>query len=202
MNNLVARLHKGDDYETPLWAVRNLFVNVLDNRCVTMGYDARVDLIYDPACGRTDGGNIIQVAAERGYDVRMGDIKYGSDFLSGEPLTFNGYNPILVCNPPYSKAYEFVDRALTLGFDKAFFLLRLNFLEGTKRRDKLFNNNKFKGVYVFPSRVTMWPMGQSKPANSGTAAYGWFQFGIEPTNLIHPFIKWLSTEREMNERQI
>lgn len=91
--------------------------------------------VWEPACGE---GNLSKVLTEAGYSVRSTDLidrGYGTggvDFLN-ETEVWHGD---IVTNPPYIYALEFVKKSLDLLEDghKTAFFLRLQFLEGKKRR--------------------------------------------------------------------
>lgn len=155
--------------------------------------------IWECACG---AGHISKVLQESGYKVYSSDIVYryrhvdnaiGNhviDFLNDAPPSKGGYD--IVTNPPYKYAQEFVERALRLLSDghKCAFLLRLQFLEGIKRR-KLFDANPPKTVYVFSKRVQCCINGEfEKYKGVGSAiAYAWFvwQKGYKGDTVV----KWL-----------
>jgi len=185
--DLAGRKVPGDDYTTPAWAVKALF----------MAQDVP-GTVWDPACG---SGVIVRVAHDMRHESRGTDIKGGCDLFE-----FTGRHPritsedwSIVTNPPYSIATQFVAHTLKLNPTMAAFLLRLSFLEGSTRRDLLFNT-RFYRLWVFPSRITMYPDGQEKPKNSGTAAYGWFVWTRGQFQVCHPAqVCWLRTEKEVEK---
>lgn len=76
--------------------------------------------------------------------------EYKEDFLNTD-IQFD-YD-IIVSNPPYKLANEFVNK----GFEcvkEQYLLLRLQFLESKKRYEQLFNKGHLKNVYVFVSRIS------------------------------------------------
>lgn len=177
-----------DFYATPEIATRKL----LEQEEFSKG-------VWECACG---AGHISKVLDECGYKVFSSDIvnrmrhvdhKIGNaviDFLNDAPPARGGYD--IVTNPPYRYAQEFVERALRLLSDghKCAFLLRLQFLEGIKRR-KMFEANPPKTVYVFSKRVQCCINGEfEKYKGAGSAiAYAWFvwQKGYEGDTVI----KWI-----------
>lgn len=90
-------------------------------------------IIWEPACGE---GHIVNILKEQGYKVRASDIiKRGNhevfDFLKAESWKYS-----IITNPPFAIATEFIKKALEIipiGRKVAFFL-RIQFLEGVKRR--------------------------------------------------------------------
>ena len=92
-------------------------------------------------------------------------------------------------NPPYYDAEAFVLKALELVKPKAKVaaFLRLQFLESQGRRERLFNDNPPKTVYVFSKRQVC-----SKVDNfteSSAVAYCWMVWEKGFTG--EPVIKWI-----------
>lgn len=71
----------------------------------------------------------------------------------------------IVTNPPYTEALEFVSHALKITQEgaKIAMLLRLQFLEGSKRYLKLFKTDPPKYVYLFVKRQKCFKNGISEP---------------------------------------
>lgn len=167
-----------DYYETPVWAVEKLLEKEVFS-----------EFILEPCCG---GGAIAKTLEDYGHNVLSTDIRTddgiyglpGVDFFAAE------FNPIanIITNPPYFCADEFVKLSLDIATDKVAMLLKLSFLESMKRYP-LFKNSPLRTVYVFSSRVTMFPANQVKPINSGTIAYAWFVW--EQGYIGKPEIDWL-----------
>lgn len=131
--------------------------------------------IWECACGE---GHMSEVLKNAGYIVHSTDLidrKYGivQDFLTTQS-TLPGFD--IITNPPYSKAAEFVDHAMTIiepGRKVAMFL-KLQFLEG-KARKKLFEKWQPKTVYVSSSRLRCAKNGDFEKAKGSTAiAYAWY----------------------------
>lgn len=134
-------------------------------------------VIWECACGK---GHITGVLEEKGYKVINSDIVNRMenkvlDFLCAETLPEKRCD--IITNPPYRYAQEFVEKALSLlpYGGKCAFLLRLQFLEGIKRR-KLFDKHPPKTVYVFSRRIQCCINGDfDKYKDTGSAiAYAWF----------------------------
>lgn len=129
--------------------------------------------IWECACGQ---GHISKILEQRGYTVKSTDLidrgfgDPGIDFLKSTDL-FSGD---IVTNPPYKWAQEFIEHALDLipEGNKVAMLLRVQFLEGKKRRD-LFLLNPPKTVYVSSSRLACPKNGEFKGATRAVA-YAWF----------------------------
>lgn len=129
--------------------------------------------IWEPACG---GGHLSKrmedfeavVTSTDLYDRGYGDS--GIDFFSTETLLA----PVIVTNPPYKYATEFLEHAIELGADKVAMFLKLTFLEGQKRR-KLFERYPPKTVAVFSKRVQVAINGDPEMFKKSSAAcYAWF----------------------------
>ena len=96
--------------------------------------------IWECACGQL---HLSKVLEEHGYTVRNSDLVQRVDnveqldFLSEENKT--KWHGDIITNPPFKFAQEFVEKSLELIEDgnKIAFFLRLQFLEG-KRRKELF----------------------------------------------------------------
>lgn len=180
------RLKKGDFYETPKWALEALLKRE--------GFEGG---ILEPCCGK---GAISKVLEEYGYEVNSSDISeeekiYGEKGKDALMITKTYDN--IVTNPPYSRKIlnKLVNHLSLLYIRKMALLLRLTFLEGEGRREFLISS-PLKAIYVFSSRVTMYPENEEKPENSGTTAYAWFVWekGYTGSTTIH----WISDKEGEN----
>ena len=153
---------KDDWYPTPPLATRKLLDHEL--------FD---EVIWEPAAG---DGAISQVLKTACYDVISSDLNdygYGSsgvDFL----LEQRRQADCIVTNPPYRLAEEFIKHAIDLNVDKHAWLLRLSFLEGQKRFERLFRKDPPARVHVFSQRLTIWRGDEEPRPHSGTTAYAWY----------------------------
>lgn len=130
--------------------------------------------IWEPACGLLHISNVLE---EHGYYVWSTDIdSRGLDIPEIDFLKCTGkWDGDIVTNPPYSLAEEFVRKSLEMiqPNNKVAMLLRLQFLEGQKRR-KLFDEYPPFFVYVFSKRINCPKNGDlSKPQHS-TMSFAWF----------------------------
>lgn len=161
------RDRKDDLYETPPEAVRALLTVE----------DLRGQNVWEPACGP---GSIVRTLRSYGLDVLATDLVnyewrgqncYGWDFLSEHALP--GNIDAIVTNPPFKLANEFVAHALHL-CPKVYMLLRLAFLESTKR-SPILDGGKLAKVYVFRNRLPMMHRdGWTGPRVSNPTAFAWF----------------------------
>ncbi len=170
-----------DNYGTPHWAVERFL-----ERCPLPGgrwYEpcggdgaiiravnrTRSDVIWDATDIRPECAPLLRALTPR---VAIGD------FLHDFRGTPRGAYDVLLTNPPYSFAEEFVERGLYVARQVAM-LLRLNFL-GSIDRAKLFYRN-MPAVYVLPNRPTFVTMvkrdpktGKSRKTSSDATEYAWF----------------------------
>lgn len=134
--------------------------------------------IWECACG---AGHLSERLKEYGYNVRSTDLinhGYGVDGIDFLRCNESWHGDILT-NPPYKYADEFIDHALALikTGNKVFIFLKLQFLEG-KRRRKLFEKHPPKTIYVSSSRIVCAKNGDFEKMKSvGSAvAYAWYEF--------------------------
>lgn len=147
------------------------------------------ETVWEPACG---DGAISNVLTEAGYSVTSSDLidrGYGKveDFLANDRRAND-----IITNPPYSKAEEFVRKALSSTTGKVAMFLPLTFLE-SRKRESLLASSCLKTVYVFVDRVSLYK-GGSTNCGGGRAAYAWFlwEHGFEGP----PTLGWVHSERK------
>ena len=149
--------------------------------------------ILEPCCGQGHLSKVLTLnTTSKVYSCDLIDRGYGvggKDFLTD---TFQNYDYV-VTNPPYKYAQQFIEKALTISNKKVAMFLKIQFLEGQKRKEFL-ERNPLKYVYVFSKRQDPWRNGDSINPNTGkkwgsTMCFAWFVwekgFKGEPT------IKWL-----------
>lgn len=162
-----------DNYATPAWCVREILPYVLPDRPCT---------VLDPCCG--SGAILDAVTSDAPWSSTMGieiDLnrfqqvrsKYERKDLSFQIMHSDALNEscvwpsadLILTNPPYRLALEFLRRALDEDGTVAF-LLRLNFL-GSQARREFWRDNAFD-VYVLSRRPSF--------TGNGTDAteYAWF----------------------------
>lgn len=159
-NNASGKRKKSDFYETPYSITRHL-LNVED-------FDYKLT-ICEPACG---DGAIVKVLQEKTNNVVFYDIQ--KNFL-----TETEQYDYIITNPPFSIAYEFIQKAKIVAKKKFAFLLPLSYLHGKQRYDCIYSDKEYplKKVYVF----TRYPMLGEKlredgKYNTGMMVYAWFIF--------------------------
>ena len=168
---------KDDFYPTPDYATHS-FIKHYDIREGSPHVWSKD--VWEPACG--DGA--ISKILEKDYDMRVvstdlvdrGYGQSGIDFLMETKIQA----PWVVTNPPYKLANEFVMKCLDFMEQEQHFngfamLLRLAFLEGQGRHDKIFSRKAPSKVMVFSKRLTMI-RGDHDEAwyGSGKMAFAWF----------------------------
>jgi hypothetical protein len=182
-----------DLYETPAVAVEALL------RVLPLPSGG----IWESACGR---GAIANVLRAHGHRVVCTDLidygvdstaVYGVDFLKMTDLP-PGVT-IILTNPPYSIANEFVAHALEL-CPNVIMLLRLAFLE-SERRSPILDGAGLKRVFVFRKRLPMmhrdgW---EGRKANSGMA-FAWMCW--ERGYRGHPITRRISWEDDRDAAPI
>jgi hypothetical protein len=155
--NNTGKRRAGDFYETPYSMTRQLF----DVEWFSTG-----EIVLEPACG---DGAITRVMSDLGFGVISTDLSLGDDFL-----TFDDRVAYIVTNPPFSMAFEFVQKAKARCDVKFAFLLPLDYLHGLER----FEHNIFEGlanVWVFVRRPMLGdPLRPDGKYRTGMQTYAWF----------------------------
>jgi hypothetical protein len=159
-NNASGNRKKSDFYETPYSITRHLL------RVEEFDYSLT---ICEPACG---DGAIVKVLREKTNNIVFYDIE--KNFL-----TETEQYDYIITNPPFSIAYEFIQKAKIVAKKKFAFLLPLSYLHGKKRYDDIYSDKEYplKKVYVF----TRYPMlgetlREDGKYNTGMMVYAWFIF--------------------------
>jgi hypothetical protein len=102
---------------------------------------------------------------------------------------------IVVSNPPFNKAFEFIKKAKEIAQRKIIYILPLSYLQGSKRYKEIWQDRVFplKSVYVY----TRFPMfgdpirddGKFRTGMMATAVYVWDKQHSGP-----PTIDWLDCD--------
>jgi len=178
-NNALGQRKKSDFYETP-YSMTSHLLEVEDfNKSLT---------VCEPACG---DGAIVKILEKKWDNVVAYDIE--KNFL----WETENYDYIIT-NPPFSLAYEFVQKAKQIATEKFAFLLPLSYLHGKKRYDNIYMDKQYglKKVYVF----TRYPMlGESLREdgkyNTGMMVYAWYIFENHYSGL--PAIDWIDNNEDV-----
>ena len=164
-------------------------VRMLLNSHTFRGIDA-----LEPCAG---GGHIAKVLDEKFIVTALDIVDRGypntiiHDFLTWE--TDSRFD-VIITNPPYSLAQEFIEKGLTLlndGGQMAMFL-KIQFLEGAKRK-KFYENNPPKYIYVFRNRMATFANGEELDKNgkkwATTICHAWYVW--EKNSKSEPIVRWL-----------
>ena len=157
-HNLDGAREKDDFYATPAQSTKAL-----------LNIEKFKGDIWEPCCGE---GHISKVLVEHGYNVKSTDLvdrgygQAGVDFLFETNRCDN-----IITNPPYKNALEFAEKAVQLCDRKVALLLKLNFLEGIRRKS-FFESRPPAWIYVFSRRQSL--MKNGKPYKGGMMALAWF----------------------------
>lgn len=166
-----------DTYETPVWAVEALLeVIPIDMKKKYMEPCRASGRIY----------NFLPIGSA------WGEIRQGVDYLTTE---YN-HTDIIISNPPYSLAQEFVEKALR-DADVVIMLLRLGFLESMKRWE-WWQDNPPTSLLVLSQRPSFTEDG--KTDGSG---YAWYVWDKKNTLNLKPFYFLRGKDgkcRQQNER--
>jgi len=149
-----------DDFQTPPYAIKPL-----------LPYLKKEWIIWEPACGK---GNLVKALEMHGFKVIGTDILQGYDFLKWKPEKFD----CIVTNPPYSKRYEFIERAYELGKPWAM-LMPLTTLEG--KRQRLFEKYGIQ-LLLLNKRINF-----ETPNGKGSGAWfpvAWFCWKLLPKDIV------------------
>lgn len=130
--------------------------------------------IWECASGEN---HLVAPMVEAGYNVRTSDLIKRTP--TTEQLDFlectDSWDGDIITNPPYKYAQQFVEKGMELINDgnRVALFLKLQFLEGKKRRD-LFTKYPPKLVYVSSSRIKCAKNGDFDKYDSSAIAYAWF----------------------------
>ena len=178
-NNAQGQRKKSDFYETPYSMTSHLLEVENFDKSLT---------VCEPACG---AGAISNILKKHWNNVIAYDVE--KDFL----LEYGNYDYIIT-NPPFSIAYEFVQKAKRIATKKFAFLLPLSYLHGKKRYDDIYMDKTYglKKVYVF----TRYPMlGETLrddgKYNTGMMVYAWYIFENHFSG--SPTIDWLDNNGDV-----
>jgi hypothetical protein len=151
---------KDDFYATPAKCTRAL-----------LNVEAFDGAVWEPACG--DGaiskalpGEVISTdLVDRGFGISRRDFLMEQELLA----------PNVITNPPFKLADEFVLHALHLGARKVAIFMRLAWLEGRARHERLWKPHPPVRVWTFCGRQTLWRGDDPNAKETGGAiAFGWF----------------------------
>jgi len=155
-----------DFFPTPPWATRALCEHVLPGV-----WYSRQMMAWDPACGE---GHMARPLAEYFAEVLASDVHpYGfgavQDFLFPHDDRCADW---IITNPPFRLAQQFIAQGLAEARGGVAVLVRVAFLEGIERFEKLFSVRPPAVVAQFVERVPM-VKGRCDRSASTATAYAW-----------------------------
>ena len=180
-NNATGKRKKSDFYETPYTLTRKFLDVEYFNKDAT---------VCEPACG---DGAITRVLKEYWSEDRITAYDKETNFL-WETGTYD----YIITNPPFSIAFEFIQRAKMVARGKFALLLPLSYLHGKKRYDEIYSDRNYglEKVYVF----TRYPMLGEKlredgKYNTGMMVYAWYVWSNGYSG--QPTIDWLDNNEDV-----
>lgn len=145
--------------------------------------------VWECACGAGHLSKRMEELGVKVYSTDLIDHDYGTpgiDFLATDTLVA----PVIITNPPYKYALEFVEHSLELGAERVCMFLKLTFLEGVKRQ-RLFQKYPPRIVAVFTKRIQVARNGDPEMFKKSSAAcYAWFIWDKGYTGA--PKITWVN----------
>jgi len=133
-----------------------------------------------------------KVIKEFSNNVTEYKFEEGQDFLIKKE-TFD----FIITNPPFSLAYEFIQKAKQIATHKFAFLLPLSYLHGKTRFDEIWSDRNFllSHIYVF----VRYPMLGNKlridgKYKTGMMVYAWYVWDKDTINK-EPVIKWIDNHK-------
>lgn len=183
-----------DHFPTPPWATRAL--------CEFLGRQHTEHMMcWEPACGE---GHMAKALAEYFDYVRASDVHdYGigahiEDFLMPYPMPDFDW---IVTNPPFRLASQFVEMALSRAKVGVAMLVRLQFLEGAGRYNRLFSIARPTWILQFTERVTLLKGRLYSPESDdrSATAYCWLVW-TKPVHNYETRFSWIAPCRARLER--
>lgn len=180
---------KSDFYQTPIGLTKQL---------IEHEYFNKNKVVLNPACGDFMIGRALR---ESGFKhIHESDIRMGADFLK---LSNNYKYDYLIENPPFSLAFEFIQKAKEIIKYKFAYLLPLSYLHGQKRYEsKIFTDKNYplSKIYVF----TRYPLLTDKIRNDGKYETGmiayiwaiWDKFHKGPAT-----INWINNQEYILKKE-
>ncbi len=148
-----------DYYKTPEWGTQAL----LDNET----FEGK---IWEPCCG---DGAMSEVLRTSPYHVISSDLYDRGYAPARDFFDMKGLVDNIVTNPPFNIAEKILHHALKITERKVCLLLRVAFLEGKGRWERVYDIKPPTRVLIFSSRLSIYPASQER-VSGGTTAYGWF----------------------------
>lgn len=158
--------HKTDYYITPKKPIKEFFSQFLFNENIgrpdrlswldpCAGGDANNDMAYPSVIETEFGPNVLHT-----MDIREDSLaEYKGSYLE---TPINVTHDIIISNPPFLHAQEFIEKALTEIDENGYviMLLRLNFW-GSKKRQAFFLKNMPSACYIHSKRISFTEDGKT-----------------------------------------
>lgn len=171
-----------DFFPTPPWATRALFEHVLVH--LNRKGHCQFQKAREPACGE---GHMAEVLREYFLEVlpsdKGGEYPYEyevADFLD-PAFGKDEAADWIITNPPFNTSADFVLKALHLAGTGVAMFVRLAWLEGERRYEKIFRDHPPTLISFFVERVPLHK-GRWEPDGSTMTAYVWLTWlkGAQP----------------------
>lgn len=179
-----------------------------DPECIDdlLAVESFSDTILEPCCGC---GNLAEALWSHGHRVVASDLydhEYGETGVDYE--YYKDIQVDVITNPPYALQTEFAEymlKELRPGRKMALFL-KIQFLEGQERQEKIFSQGKLEKVYIYTKRVACYKNNEmyqkdengeylldkdgNKKKIGSAACYAWFVFNTSYNG--YPQIRWIN----------
>lgn len=125
----------------------------------TIGLAQHLTLVLEPACGT---GDLALALGEAFGEVLLADVfDYGAPGAAVRDFLIEGVGDdptpdLVITNPPFNIGVDFVEKALDVANVGCAMLLRLSFLCGGRRYERLFSQNPPMAILPFCERPAMF----------------------------------------------
>lgn len=135
-------------------------------------------IIWECACGN---GNLAKLLTKNGFVVYASDLKdrgFGNVHIDFLNTKIDNCPPIILTNPPYSLATEFIEHALEILPENGLYiaLMNITYLAGQKRYERVYRYGSLREVYIFSKRIGCWKNGQRDDKKAHIINYAWYVF--------------------------
>lgn len=143
--------------------------------------DAKDTAVWECACGN---GNLADKLLHRRFNVWATDLKdrgygmSGVDFLQTTRTPEDGIN-VIITNPPYSLANEFILHALDILPEGGVYvaLMNITYLAGQKRYNAIYSKGSLRDIYIFSKRIECWRNNDRETyGNKAMVDFAWYVF--------------------------
>lgn len=109
---------------------------------------------------------------QKGFEVVSSDIidRGAQDFLADFLKCEEPFDGDILTNPPYKYAEQFVLKALELAKGRVFMFLKLTYLEGKSRYERIYKEHPPRRVCAFPKRALR---GEGERGKSASGPLNW-----------------------------